>query len=350
MDQHHLRLIDANANRAREGIRTAEDYIRFQVGETYWSRSLKTIRRSITELLQQHFSDRDLLSSRNVSGDPGKPGDCNLKSSVERKVEPKSVAHRGLKRGQEALRVLEEYMRGEFSQTSLQFEKHRYALYEAEQWLLFASDAAGILARSSVYVLLTQSLCRSSLIDTGRAVLKGGCKILQLREKEGTDESLLRQACDLHKLCKEHNAVLICNDRVDLAELSKADGVHVGQNDLCPTDVRRLSGSKLIVGRSTHSTEQVRRAVEVERADYIAIGSMYATSTKREHILAGVKLAEQVSAMRLNVPVFAIGGITEDRLGELRSAGVRQIAISSAIISDPNPEEATRRFVVKMGQ
>src|SRR5579862_5423142 len=114
----HLRLIDANANRAREGIRTAEDYIRFMLGVSHQAGALKKIRASITECIQRHFSDHELLASRNSVSDPGRPADNNDRPSGRER--PLSVAQRGLKRGQEALRVIEEYLRAEFPETSAQ--------------------------------------------------------------------------------------------------------------------------------------------------------------------------------------------------------------------------------------
>ena len=102
--------------------------------------------------------------------------------------------------------------------------------------------------------------------------------------------------------------------------------------------------------RSTHSVQQARIAVEVEESDYIAIGSMYDTATKPGRILAGLALAEQVSALNLTVPVFAIGGITQGRVKELKAAGVRRIAVSTAVISDADPESATKKLIEAMAQ
>jgi thiamine-phosphate pyrophosphorylase len=125
-------------------------------------------------------------------------------------------------------------------------------------------------------------------------------------------------------------------------------GVHLGQDDLPPQDARRLAGEKLIIGRSTHSLEQARHAVEVEQADYIAVGAVYSTETKPEHTLAGVSLAQQVCGLGLPVPIFAIGGITVDRAKELKAAGVKRVAVSSAIVAAADPQAETRRFVEAM--
>src|SRR5262249_1355379 len=134
-------------------------------------------------------------------------------------------------------------------------------------------------------------------------------------------------------------------DRTDLALLSAADGVHIGQTDLSPHDARRLSGQRLLIGRSTHSVDQARYAVDVEQADYIGIGSMFDTGTKANPLVGGLKLAEEVSALKLPVPVFAIGGITLERLGGLKKAGISRVAVTQAITNTYSPETEARRFV-----
>ena len=351
-----LRIIDANANRAREGIRTSEDYIRFGLGDVAWARRLKSIRGSITQILRGLFSDNDLVGSRNSRSDPGRPENSPLSSpqpnGIVNPVEPveadRAIAHRGLKRAQEAIRVLEEYLRSAHPAASAEMASHRFSLYEVEQWLVGANETARILAASSVYILLTESLCKQDVFLTAAAVLRGGGRVLQLREKDGTDQAFLKKARGLRELCQSFGAVLICNDRVDLALSASLPGVHLGQGDLSPCEARRICGEKMLVGRSTHSVEQAKYAVEIEKSDYIAIGSMYDTNTKQGRILVGLKLAEQVAALQLKVPVFAIGGITEERVPELRGAGVDRIAVSTAIIRHPDPEEATRRLIAAM--
>ena len=354
-DAATLSLIDANANRAREGIRTAEDYIRFSVRYTRWAMELKKIRAAITTVINSHFAEAELIASRNVPGDPGRP-----KQPISKVVSkedgppagtaeaPLQVARRGLKRAQEALRVLEEYLRAQYPDSSAQLSQHRYLLYDAEQWLVLGSAAAATLGKASVYVLLTESLCARGLLPTAEAALKGGCKLFQLREKQDSGTTLISKARDLQRLCNEYDAVLICNDRVDVAAASGAAGVHVGQDDLPPQDIRSVTGQRLLIGRSTHSVGQARRALEQEQVDYIAIGSMYETATKPQRIMAGLSLAEQVSALQTDLPVFAIGGITLERVKELKAAGVRRIAVSSVVIAASDPESVTRKLIDAM--
>ena len=345
-----LGLIDANANRAREGIRTAEDYIRFIAGDCRWAEALKKIRGSITRLLNEHFSDADLLRSRNVRGDPLRPTENNIAVAASTAERPATTAQRGLKRAEEAVRVLEEYLRAPFPATSARFAAFRYQLYEAEQWLVVAGKAAGVVAEAKVYVLLTEAFCSQGLMATAKSVLKGGAKLVQFREKEKPDRKYLQEARELLKLCEDFGAVLICNDRADCALAANAAGVHLGQDDLAPGDIRRLAGERLLAGRSTHSVEEAQRAFEQEEADYIAIGSMYKPGAKENAIISGLCLAEKINALQLSVPVFAIGGITLERVAELKTVGVNRIAVSTAIISDRDPESACRGFVEAMAK
>lgn len=344
-DIQTLRLIDANANRAREGIRTAEDYIRFIAGQGVWAAKLKRIRHGLTNALAGHFATRELVNSRNVVSDPLSPTSEDAPKQTPGSEKSRDVALRGLKRAQEALRVLEEFVRGHFSETSAVLAGYRYITYEAEQWLVCASPAMEVVSASSIYVLLTEKLCSRGLFETTREILKGGVRLLQIREKQMTDAVLFARVHDLLSITKEYGAVLICNDNLALAMATGCAGVHFGQGDLPPQAARRVSGERMLMGRSTHSKEQALKAVNEEGVDYVAIGSMYDTATKPERQLTGPALAEEVSALKLDVPVFAIGGITTERISELKQCGVKQFAVSSAIISSPDPRSAAQRMI-----
>jgi len=343
-DQQIFRLIDANVNRGREGIRTAEDYIRFTVGQGVWAARLKTIRHGLTATINRHFALRELVCSRNAGTDPLRP-ESNEPPSSSHGDDARTVALRGLKRAQEALRVLEEFCRSVNPAASVELSQSRYACYEAEQWLIAVSPAMQIVAAAHVYVLLTERLCSKGLFETTREILKAGIRVLQVREKEGSHRANFARVRDLLKVTDEYGAVLICNDDPALTLAAGAAGVHLGQDDLPPLEVRKVAGQKVIVGRSTHSAEQALNAVNEENVDYVAIGAMYDTATKPERQLVGPVLAEKVSALNLGVPVFAIGGINLERMAELKQAGVKQFAVSSAIISAADPQDAAKRMI-----
>jgi thiamine-phosphate pyrophosphorylase len=348
MSHAQLRIIDANANRAREGLRTAEDYVRFALGNHKWALVLKTIRKAVTDLVQTAVNSDSLLASRDVPNDPQRSV-CQeeLNRAAKGNDSSRNVALRGLKRAQEALRVLEEYTRSEAPSASAEFSQHRFHLYEAEQWLVTSGHAASILATAHVYILLTESLCRRPLMETAKLVLKGGGRLLQLRQKNVSDKALIQQASELVSLCSDFGAVLICNDRVDVALATGAAGVHLGQDDMPIEVARRISSQRLLIGRSTHSVLQASESAQT-MIDYLGLGSIYPTASKENVYIGGLTLAQGVLALGLNIPTFAIGGIQLSNISELKRHGVSRVAVSSAIIEAPDPEEATRAFIEAM--
>ena len=346
-----VRILDANANRVREGLRTAEDYVRFMIGDLQQAGRIKLLRQTLTEILHGvEGLERSLLESRNVAADPMRPDNWkDVLRRIERET-PRDVAQRGMKRAQEGLRVLEENLRGFQIDAAERIARLRYLAYESEQWIVCASKASQVLQSSNVYVLLTSKLCRKQdPLAVAEAVLKGGVRLLQLREKELSDARLLDLAKNINKLCVEYEAAFFLNDRIDLAVYCRANGAHLGQEDVAPAEARQLCGRRLMLGLSTHSARQARDAVEGDQADYIGVGAMYETQTKAATVLGGLKLMEEVAALDLKTPVFAIGGITLQRLPELKAAGARRVALSTAIIAADDPERAARLFVEAMG-
>lgn len=338
-----LRILDANGNRAREGLRTAEDYIRFSIGEGRWAKRLRVLRHQVTEILQRVAPLEQLLASRRVQMDSGLPV-AEQDAHVPTSFEPAAVSLRGLKRAEEAIRVLEEFLRGADNEAARTLSQIRFSVYEAEQWLALCGERARRLQAARLYVLLTEERCSLGLEETARAALRGGAQILQLREKSMDGGRQLERIRRLRGICEEREALLVVNDRLDVAQAGGADGVHVGQSDLSPGDIRRVAGEALLVGRSTHSPEQAKRAVEDEQADYIAVGAMYATRTKAGYSLQGLDLARAVMACGWGVPVFAIGGITVERIPELRRAGIERVAVSAAVAEAGDPEQAAGRI------
>ena len=344
MDTFTFRLLDANANRAREGLRTAEDFVRFSIGDGFWARRLREFRHALTEAINKQYSPQELLESRRVASDSGNPENAEPVKEISAGHESKQVALRGLKRAQEALRVLEEYSRGHHPSAVTSFSAIRFGLYEAEQWILGAFEPIKQLHAAKLYVLITEALCKLDWEQAARAALKGGAQILQLREKSLEAHALLERSRRLMDFCAKHDALFILNDRVDIAMVARAKGVHLGQSDLAPQEAKRIAGEHFVVGRSTHSVEQAQEAVQKERADYIGVGAMYPTQTKEKTLLRGPKLAQEVCALNLGVPVFAIGGITAERAKELRALGVHRMAVTGAVIGAEDPERAAAEF------
>ncbi len=165
-------------------------------------------------------------------------------------------------------------------------------------------------------------------------MLEAGARIVQLRLKDAPGRDFLAAARAIAELCRKHGAILIVNDRVDIAILAGADGVHLGQEDLPLDAARRITGPNKIIGISTHTLEQAR-AAEDGGADYIGFGPMYSGGLK--NIAAGVGL-DKLRAIRaaVKIPIVAIGGITEARVAETLAAGADAVAIITDVVKAPD--------------
>ena len=169
--------------------------------------------------------------------------------------------------------------------------------------------------------------------------LKGGVDIVQLREYSLTDSQLLKTAVAVRKLTRARGALFIVNNRPDIAKLSGADGLHLGQDDLPVGEARKILGPGKIIGVSTHGMGQARKALR-DGADYIGVGPVYPTQTKKNAV-APVTLdyVRAVAAAKWKIPFFAIGGIKLHNLEEVLAAGARRVAVVTGIVAAPQPHK-----------
>ncbi len=179
-----------------------------------------------------------------------------------------------------------------------------------------------------------------SLYEQVESALKGGANCIQLREKELNDEDFLAEALEIAALCKQYGVPFIINDHVDIAIQSKADGIHVGQEDMPVAQVREKVGNDMIIGVSVSSPEEALEAVK-NGANYLGVGAVFSTSTKLDvNILSKETLREICAAV--DVPVVAIGGISKANISQLSGTGVDGVALVSAIFSAENIEDECR--------
>jgi thiamine-phosphate pyrophosphorylase len=171
------------------------------------------------------------------------------------------------------------------------------------------------------------------------AALEGGVDIVQLRDKAAPDDAVIESARAMRTFCDEHAALLIVNDRPDLALECGADGVHVGQDDVALESAREMVGEDLLIGISTHSPEQVDAARE-STADYFAVGPVYATPTKPGRPAVGLGLVRYAATHGDAKPWFAIGGIDQSNLAAVVDAGASRIAVVRAIRDADDPSAA----------
>lgn len=184
---------------------------------------------------------------------------------------------------------------------------------------------------------------RPDLTEKVAAAVRGGVDIVQLRDKHASREALLPLAEELKGICEEEGALFTVNDDAELARLCGAAGVHLGQEDGPLAPVREMLGLEVIVGRSVGSLDESREALR-EGADYLGVGTIYATPTKPEGEVAGLDLIRELARERLPVPWFAIGGVTLETAWEVAGAGAPGFAVVRAVLDAEDPGEAAREL------
>ena len=205
-----------------------------------------------------------------------------------------------------------------------------------------------LLHRIRLYVLISSSIVTKSVKETSRLVIDGGADAIQLREKTISDSEFISLAGEVRDITTKRGSLLIINDRVHIAREINADGVHLGQHDMCALEARNIIGNEKIIGVSTHSITQAKQA-QKNGADYIAIGPIYPTSTKDYEPSVGIEIIREISRT-VSIPFIAIGAITLDNLDEILKAGASRIAVCSAIIGAKDIYSTTRQFKKKLGE
>jgi len=186
-----------------------------------------------------------------------------------------------------------------------------------------------------------------SHVELAEEILAGGARLVQLRVKSGTTRDFVEIARAVKVLSDRDRAVLVVNDRADIAQLVDAAGVHLGQEDLSATEARRWLGPTKIIGVSTHNLEQAREAINSGAADYLAFGPIFATSSKvNPDPIQGLAGLAQVHR-HCPLPLVAIGGITSETLADVLLAGADAVAVISAITHHPSPREAIRDLLAR---
>lgn len=337
-----LRLLDANANRAREALRVLEDYARFVLDSAELCGGLKAIRHELRATLDPILPEAIL--HRDTPHDVG----VAVKTPAElARADLADVVTAAGKRLGEALRAIEEYLKTIDPAAAARVESLRYAAYELERRLaLTLRPAACDFSGARLYVLITESICKRPWLEAAESALRGGADCLQLREKSLDSGDSLNRARQLVALCRRFGVPCIINDRPDIAVLAGADGVHVGQEDLPAAEARKIVGHRRIVGVSTHRLEQAKQAV-LDGADYIGVGPFFRSSTKPRDFVAGPEYARQV-AEQIKLPAVAIAGITAENVDEVLATGIHAVAVSAAVIGQEDVEAAARKLKGKL--
>ena len=189
-----------------------------------------------------------------------------------------------------------------------------------------------------------------SYVDSARIALEGGCRWIQLRMKD-TEESLLEEtAVIVQKMCKDYGATFIIDDHVYLTRKLKADGVHLGKNDMPVAEARKILGDSYIIGSTVNSFQDILSVIETSTPDYFGCGPFRFTSTKKNLSpilgLEGYRnIISQMKNYGIDIPLVAIGGISKEDIPELMQSGIKGIALSGSILKAEHPQDEMKEIV-----
>ncbi|MBE7559570.1 thiamine phosphate synthase [bacterium] len=345
-DRAAWRMLDAAADRASEGLRVAGEVVRFFLADAALTARLRDLRQALWSVLAEIPAARArMVDARDSVHDPGRdlPG-------PPRSADAALLFSTNLHRAQESLRCIEEVLRALAPAQAAPITDLRYQCYELEK------DAAPALATFDkrrkldfeLYVVTgaAQSRGRGHL-EVVAAALAGGAGCIQLRDKHLPARQLLPLARDVAALCRERNATFIVNDHIDVALSAGADGVHLGQDDFPLSEARAIVGMGMILGASTHSLDQARRA-EAEGADYLNVGPVFPTQTKEGGVTpVGVELITAVKNA-VTTPQTCMGGINADNVAQVIKAGAERVAVVSAVVGAPDVAGAARDLLARI--
>lgn len=362
------RIMDANANRAVEGLRAVEEYARFQLEDQPLTAQYKQLRHDLVQLLAlwevaEHWDARDTA------------GDVGTKIAVATETRRRDlfdVAQANQKRAEQALRCLEEYGKVICGRTAARCERLRYRAYELASQLAHAQVVIGgrsapiaktpvttapatggpemlraRIRQARLYVLVGEQDDQRQFEALVRELVARGVHVLQLRAKQVDDRTLWQRAVALRTLTENTGTLMVVNDRPDIAVACGADGVHLGQDDLPPAVAREVLGAAPLIGVSTHDLEQVRHAVAAG-ADYLGCGPTFPSRTKAFADFPGPAFLRAVAETSPSLPCFAIGGVTAENLEEVQAAGFGRIAVSSAVTASPAPGESAAALLARL--
>lgn len=348
--KHIYRILDSNSNRASEGIRSIEEYVRFELNDESLSQSTKRLRHDLTAALS-HLSRAELLEARDSTADVGR----GIQTEQEyQRLSSADVVAAAAQRVQQSLRVLEEYGKTVNVEFAREIESVRYQSYSLMRDIELRSIQMPRMQRLSsatLYFLLDCMHTEDQFVSRIRSLCAAGVDVFQLRDKTATDRQLYSRGLVGARVAAESGALFVINDRADLAVASEADGVHLGQDELPVAEARRLLGSQKLIGVSTHSMDQVHRAIE-QGADYLGCGPTFESQTKSFNAFPGLAFLRDVHNETTDQPrpAFAIGGVTLENVDQVTRCGFHRIAVTAAISNAAAPEAAARELKVKLSR
>ena len=324
-----LRAIDANGNRAAEGLRALEEVARFVLDDEGAALAAKELRHAVRAAVPAAaLGDRDTVGDVGIVGAAGEAARAGLPALVRANAA----------RVQEALRAAEEFCRiAGHGGSAAALEAARYRSYTLELRLL-SRLPAWRLWQVRLYVLVDPALTERP-VEVAAAAARGGAGAIQLRAKTLGVRAYRELAARVGDAARAAGALFVVNDHAAVARLVAADAVHVGQDDLAVADARAVAGPLCAIGVSAHTAAQVAEA-QREGADYLGLGPMHATVTKPHEPERGPQLLDAVRAS-LAVPSYAIGGLDHARIAALLPRLPHGVAVAAAVCRAADPERAT---------
>ncbi len=338
-----LRILDANLNRAVEGVRVVEDVVRFLHDDGKLAAKFREVRHGLRQAAAMvPGGTKALVSARDSQGDVAR------NAPAVKRPDGGNQAAANMKRAQEASRVLEEVSKKVAPTAASKFGALRFRLYDLEReaaaYIYSDGGPRTIPKGPFIYAVAGYSELNAGG-DYGllNELLDARVGMIQLRDKDCEDGERLSRAAEAAKMFARRESLFVVNDRVDIALAAGADVVHLGQDDLPVAVAREIAGGRLRIGFSTHSYAQAMRGLEME-PDYLAVGPIFASPTKPGGKPVTPKLIERVAAKSGKTPIVAIGGITPGNLREVFAAGASGAAMISAIAGAKNPKSVLKKI------
>lgn len=333
------RLIDANADRLGEALRVVSDAVRFILDDEALAARWREVRSRFWSIYSSTPSLQSRgLASRDSGGDVGR----TFESSPHHDIVKLAVSN--IHRAQESLRTLEEALRTFDTSTAAQITELRYICYELEPPTMASFEKATLASKLDfgLYVVLGNEFsCGRDFYEVASKAIAGGAGAIQLRDKQLSKRELLDWARRLRELTAETGATFIINDHIDIALAVGADGVHLGQGDFPVADARRVLGPGFIIGASTHTVDQAKRAV-ADGCSYFNVGPLFATATKQGgHPPVGPEAIEEI-ALPMAHPFTVMGGMKLSNIDQALERGARRIAVVTAVTAADDIEAAAR--------
>ncbi|MCX5750586.1 MAG: thiamine phosphate synthase [Candidatus Saganbacteria bacterium] len=338
------RILDANLNRAKEGIRVIEDFTRFILEDPDLSRLLKETRANLSSAAKNLPHPEKLITYRDIQKDTAK----FLNTVAEmRRVDWNDLLLANIKRVQESMRSLEEFSKLLSTNAAKGFKQVRFSFYNIEKdFLQNLNNFEKKKKLDFTLYVVTGGSKKSPLVQINNAI-KGGAKIVQYRDKHASKKEYFAIAKKIAQLCKNKKVVFIVNDYPDICKSIDADGVHLGQDDMPVSKARKIVGVDKLIGLSTHSIAEAVKGAK-SGADYISFGPVFETPSKPGWQPLGIVNLRQVLS-KVKIPIVAIGGIDKTNIKTVAETFTRakqqpRIAVIRAVTDASNIPQAFKEL------